>query len=117
VGEDDRVGVPIGDIRRDACHGEHGRRGGQADDAVDAAHRGYGRVIAGRCVAVGGEPVAGCFGMLCLLCGSAYRTQIGPGDSGMGHRLLLGQRLGGIWEIASGANCREPRSTELKWSV
>jgi hypothetical protein len=47
-------------------------------------------------VAVGGKPAAGCFGMLCLLGGSTYRTQIGPGDSEIGHGLLLGQRLGGI---------------------
>ena len=117
VGPDDRVGVPVGDIRRDARHGEHGRRGGQADGAVDAARRGCGRVIAGRRVAVGAEPAADCSGRLCLPGGSAYRTQIGPGETGVGHGLLLRDRLGGIWEVASGANRPEPGPTELKQSL
>jgi hypothetical protein len=47
-GSDNRIRVPVGDIRRDARHGEHGRRRGQADGTVDAA-RGV------RTVAVGGH--------------------------------------------------------------
>jgi hypothetical protein len=46
--------------------------------------------------------------------GSAYRTDIGLGESGAGHGLLLRDRLGGNWEIASGANRPEPLPTELK---
>lgn len=114
VGPDDGVGVPVGDIRRDARHGEHGRRRGQADGAVDAARQGYGRVIIARWVAGGAEPAAGCFGKLILLVGSAYRTEIGPGETGAGHGLLLRDRLGGIWEVASGANRPEPVPTALK---
>jgi hypothetical protein len=75
---------------------------------------GYGQVIAGRWVAGGAEPAAGCFGKLILLGGSAYRTEIGPGETGAGHGLLLRDRLGGIWEAASGANRPEPVPTELK---
>jgi hypothetical protein len=117
VGPDDRVGVPVGDIRRDARHGEHGRRGGQADGAVDAARRGCGRVIIGQWVAVGAEPAADCSGRLVLLVSSMYRTQVGPDGTGVGHGLLLHDRLGGIWEIASGANLPEPVPTELKQSL
>jgi hypothetical protein len=40
--------------------------------------------------------------------------QVGPGETGMGHELLLRQWLGGIWEAASGANCPEPGATGLK---
>ena len=80
VGPDDRVGVPVGDIRRDARHGEHGCRGGQADGAVDAARQGCGRVIASRWVAVSAEPAADCFGRLCL-----------PGGSALGRLALSGQ--------------------------
>ena len=114
VGPDDRVGVPVGDIRRDARHGEHGHHGGQADGAVDATRPVCGRLIAHQWVAVSAEPAADCFGKLCPPGNSAFRTQVGPGDAGIGHGLLLGHRLGGIWEIASGANWPEPRSTELK---
>ena len=66
---------------------------------------------------VGAEPAADCFGKLCLLVGSAYRTEIGPGETGVGHGLLLRDRLGGIWEVASGANRPEPVPTELKQSL
>jgi hypothetical protein len=45
---DDRISMPVGDICCDARHGEHGRRRGQADGAVDAARR-------IRTVAVGGR--------------------------------------------------------------
>ena len=45
---DDRVRVPVGDICRDGRHGEHGRRRGQADGAVDAA-------LGVRTVAAGGR--------------------------------------------------------------
>ena len=117
VGPDDRVGVPVGDIRRDARHSEHGRRGGQADGAVDAARQGFRRVIIGQWVAVGTGPAAACFGELVLLVSSVYRTQIVPGVTGVGHGLLLHDRLGGIWEIASGANLPEPVPTELKQSL
>ena len=44
------------------------------------------------------------------------RTQIGLGEPGVGHGLLLRDRLGGIWEVASGANRLEPVPTELKRS-
>ena len=104
VGPDDSAGMPVGDIRGDARHGEHGRRRGQADGAVDAACHGYGRVIIAQWAAGGAEPVAECFGKLILLVGSAYRTGIGPGGTGIGHGLLLHDRLGGIWEVASGVN-------------
>src|SRR6478736_259929 len=90
---------------------------GQADGAVDAARRGCRQVIAGRRVAVGAEPAVDCSGTLCLRVGSGYRTQVGPGETGVGHGLLLRDRLGGIWEAASGANCPEPRPTELKQSL
>ena len=76
--------------------------------------RGYGRVIIARWVAGGAEPAADCFGKLFLVGGSAYRTEIGPGETGVGHGLLLHDRLGGIWEVASGANRPEPVPTELK---
>ena len=114
---DDSVGVPVGDIRRDARHGEHGHGGGQADGAVDAARQGRGRVITAPWAAVGAEPAADCFGKLFLLGGSANRTEIGPGETGAGHGLLLRGRLGGIWEAASGANRPEPVPTELKQSL
>jgi len=52
-----------------------------------------------------------------LLVGSAYRTEIGPGETGVGHGLLLRDRLGGIWEAASNANRPEPGPTELKQSL
>jgi len=97
-------------------HSEHGRRRGQADGTVDAARHGYGRVIIAQWVAGGTEPAADCFGKLIPLAGSAYRTQIGPGETGVGHGLLLHDRLGGIWEAASGANRPEPVPTELKQS-
>ena len=114
---DDRVGVPVGDIRRDARHGKHVHRGGQADGAVDAARQGCGRVIIGQWVAASAEPAADCFGKLVLLVSSAYRTQIGPGGTGVGHGLLLRDGWGGIWEIASGANLPEPVPTEPKQSL
>jgi hypothetical protein len=66
VGPDHHVRVSVGDVRRDARHGEHGRRGGQADGAVDAAHQGNGRVIIAQQVAVGAEPAADCIGKLFL---------------------------------------------------
>jgi hypothetical protein len=46
--------------------------------------------------------------------GGAYRTEIGLCETGAGHGLLLRDRLGGIWEVASGANRPEPVPTELK---
>jgi hypothetical protein len=58
---DDSVGVPVGDIRHDARNGEHGRCGGEANGAVDAARQGCGRVIVGQWVAVGAEPAAECW--------------------------------------------------------
>jgi hypothetical protein len=79
---DDSVGVPVGNIRRDARHGEHGHGGGQADGAVDAARQGRGRVIIAPWVAVGAEPAAESFGKLFLLGGSPYRTEIGPAKRG-----------------------------------
>ena len=114
---DDRVGVPVGDIRRDARNGQHGHGGGEADGAVDGASQGYERVIVGQWAAVGAEPAAGCFGKLFLPGSSAYRTEIGQGETGAGHGLLLRDRLGGIWEVASGANRPEPVPTELKQSL
>ena len=113
---DDGVGVPLGDVRRDARHGDHGYGGGEADGAVDAACQGRGRVIIAQ-RAVGAEPAADCFGTLVLLGGSANRTEIGPGETGAEHGLLLRDRLGGIWEGASGANRPEPVPTELKQSL
>jgi hypothetical protein len=110
----DRVGMQVRDVRRDARHGEHGRRSGQADGAVGAARQGYGRVIAGRQLAVGAGPAAECSGKLFPSASNAYRTEIGPGESGGGHGLLLHDRLGGIWEVASDANRPEPGPTELK---
>ena len=101
---------------RDGRRGEHGRRGGQADGAVDAARQGCGRVIIARRVAVGADPAADCLGKLFLLVGRADRTEIGPGETGVGHGLLPRDRLGGIWEAASGANRPEPGPTELKRS-
>jgi hypothetical protein len=68
-------------------------------------------------VAVGAAPAADCCGKLFLLVGRADRTEIGPGETGVGHGLLLHDRLGGIWEIASGANLPEPVPTELKQSL
>ena len=56
VGPDDSVGMPVGHIRRDARHREHGRRGGQAGGAVDAARQGYGRSIIAPGVAAGLNP-------------------------------------------------------------
>ena len=47
----------------------------------------------------------------------ACRTQIGLAEPGVGHGLLLRDRLGGIWEAASGANRLEPGPTELKRSL
>ena len=55
----------------------------EADGAVDAARHGYGRVIIARWVAVGAEPAADCSGKLILLVGSTYRTEIGPGETGV----------------------------------
>jgi hypothetical protein len=52
-----------------------------------------------------------------LLGDGAYRTEIGPGETRVGHGLLLRDRLGGIWEAASGANRPEPGPTGLKQSV
>ena len=78
---------------------------------------GRGRVIVARWVAGGAEPAAGCFGRLFLSGGNAYRTEIGPGETGAGHGLLLRDRLGGLWEVASGANRPEPVPTELKQSL
>ena len=49
-----------------------------------------------RRVAVGAEHAADCSGGLCLPGSSAYRTQVGPGETGGGHGLLLRDRLGGI---------------------
>jgi hypothetical protein len=49
---------------------------------VDADRQGYGRVIIAQWGACGAESAAGCFGKLILLVGSAYRTQIGPGETG-----------------------------------
>jgi hypothetical protein len=68
-------------------------------------------------VAGGADPAADCFGKLILLGGSVNRTEIGPGGTGAGHGLLLHDRLGGIWEVASGANRPEPVPTELKQSL
>ena len=117
VGSDDSVGVPVGDIRGDARHGEDGDGGGQADGVVDAARQWRGRIITARWVAVGAEPAADCFGKLFLLGGSVNRTEIGPGETEVPHGLLLCDRLGGIWEVASGANRPEPVPTELKRSL
>jgi hypothetical protein len=72
------------------------------------------RVITGRRIAVGAERTARRVGELWLPGGSAFRTEIGPGDARAGHGLLLCDQLGGIWEAASGANRPEPASTELK---
>ena len=83
----------------------------------DIRRHGSERVIAGRRVAVGAEQAADCLGGICLLGDGAYRTEIGPGETGVGHGLLLRDRLGGIWEAASGANRPEPGPTELKQSV
>jgi hypothetical protein len=116
VGPDDSVGVPVGDICRDARHGEHGHGGGQADAAVDATRPGRGRVIIVP-VAGGAESAAGCFGKLILLAGSANRTQIGLCETGAGHGLLLLAGWEEIWEIASGANRPEPGPTGLKQSL
>jgi hypothetical protein len=68
-------------------------------------------------VAAGAEPAADRVGKLCLPGGSTYRTQVGLGETGIGHGLLLRQQLGGIWEAASDANCPEPVPTELKQSL
>jgi hypothetical protein len=68
-------------------------------------------------VAVGAEPAAECPGELFLLGGSASRTGIGRDETGAGHGLFLRDRLGGIWEVASGANRPEPGPTELKQSL
>jgi hypothetical protein len=117
VGPDDRVGLPVGDISRDARHGDHGRCGGEADGAVDAARQGCGRVIIAQRVTVGAELAADRFGKLFLFVGNAHRTEIGPGETRVGHGLLLHGRLGGIWEAASDANRPEPGPTELKQSL
>jgi hypothetical protein len=109
--------MPAGDIRRDARHGEHGHRRRQADAAVDAARRRCGRIIAVQWVAVGAEPAADYSGKLFPLVGNAYRTEIGRGGTGAGHGLLLRDRLGGMWEVASGANRPEPVPNELKQSL
>jgi hypothetical protein len=63
------------------------------------------------------KPATHCSGKLFLLGGSANRTQIGPGETGAGHGLLLPDRLGGFWEVASGANRPEPVLTDLKQSL
>jgi hypothetical protein len=51
-------------------------------------------------------------------CSAAARIEQGSGggETGAGHGLLLRDRLGGIWEVASGANRPEPVPTELKQS-
>jgi hypothetical protein len=67
--------------------------------------------------AVAAEPAADWFGELVLLVSSAYRTEIGPGETRVGHGLLLHNRLGGIWEVASDANRPEPVPTELNQSL
>jgi hypothetical protein len=71
------------------------------------------RVIVRHGVAVGAEQAAECGGPY-LLDGGVYRTKIGPGETRAGHGLLLRDRLGGIWEVASGANRPELLPTELK---
>jgi hypothetical protein len=76
-----------------------------------------GRVITAQWMADGAGPAAGCFGKLILLVDSTYRTEIGPGGTGVGHGLLLYDRLGGIWEVASDANRPELVPTELKRSL
>jgi hypothetical protein len=78
---------------------------------------GYGRVIAGQRVAVGAAHAAGRSADSPMRCDRTYRTNIGPGETGAGHGLLLHDRLGGIWEVASGANHPEPLPTELKQSL
>jgi hypothetical protein len=114
---DDSIGMPVGDIGGDARHGEHGHGGGQADSAVDAVRRGRGRVITPN-----GQPSALNPPQTALASSSgssavAIEQRSGPGETGAGHRLLLRDRLGGIWEVASGANRPEPVLTELKQSL
>jgi hypothetical protein len=85
--------------------------------ATDITSRRCEQVITGQRVAVAAEHCADFIVEFCLLGGNIYRTEIGPGETRAGHELLLGHRLGGIWEAASGANCPEPRPTELKQSI
>ncbi len=68
-------------------------------------------------VAIGTEQGTGFSSELCLLVGSAYRTEIGLDEIGVGHGLLLHAWLGGIREIASGANRPEPLPTELNQNL
>jgi hypothetical protein len=85
--------------------------------AVDTARHGYVPVIIVQRVAVGAAHAAGRSADSPLRCDRTYRTNIGPGETGAGHGLLLHDRLGGIWEAASDANRPEPVPTELKQSL
>jgi hypothetical protein len=83
------------------------------ESAGDITGQRWERVTVGRRVAAGAEQAADCGRELCLP-GGGYRKEIGPGKGGVAHGLLLRDRLGGIWEVASGANHPEPLPTELK---
>jgi hypothetical protein len=68
-------------------------------------------------VAGGAKPAADCLGKLIVLVGSAYRTHAGPGKTGVGHGLLLRDRLGGILGGRIRCNRPEPVPIELKQSL
>ena len=103
--------------KRDGRHRQHSCCRGEADGAIDAARREFVPVIVGQLVAVGAEHAAGRCSDSPLRSDRAYRTDIGPGETEAGHGLLLHNRLGGIWEVASDTNRPEPGPTELKQSL
>jgi hypothetical protein len=95
---DDSVGVPVGDICRDSCYGQHGCCGGEADGVVDTARHGYVPVIVVQRAAVGAAHAAGALPILPCDATAPIEQISGRVKPGSGHGLLLRDRLGGIWE-------------------
>jgi hypothetical protein len=84
--------VPVGDICRDGCYGQHGCCGGEADGVVDTARHGYVPVIVVQQMAVGAAHAAGRSADSPLRCDRTYRTisgRVKPG-SGMGSSSVTG---------------------------
>jgi len=59
------------------------------ESASDTTQRGYGWVIVRQPVVVGVEQAADADSTFGLLDGGAYRTEIGPGETRIGHGLLF----------------------------
>jgi hypothetical protein len=87
------------------------------ESACDIARQGSERVIADQRTVVSAVQAGDRISDLCLLGGGTYRTKIGSSETKAGHGLLLHDWLGGIWEVASGANRPEPLPTELNQSL